>query len=356
MINERVQIFQEGKTTANESVAVEKVQSIRAEDNKALSGNRVLSGNKALPDNNGLPMVAAMDKADSNLEQAKAGATPDKKIGGSITQMEVPASVSAADWMEYRYLTVGHLKVNPKYQRMLKRRWAQQIADRFNPDLVQVIHVSYREGEFWIIDGQHTTEAIRLKFNDPEYPVLCKIYYGLTEEEESEMFFLFNKCKQKMTASEMLKAQAFAGDKEITRFIQLTREAGFIIDPSRPRSCRNGISAVSTAQKCYMTLGADGYARMLHMLRAIWSGESWTLTQKMLSAMREFLVSYGDQVDDAKFIRRLLSVSEESLVRESRKFSARGVSLSLASAMVSLYNKGLRTGRLNIEKLVLDRM
>ena len=355
MINERVQIFQEGKTTANESVAVEKVQSIRAEDNKALSGNRVLSGNNALPDNNGMPMVAAMDKADPNLEQAKAGAMPDKKIG-SITQIEVPASVSAADWMEYRYLTVGHLKVNPKYQRMLKRRWAQQIADRFNPDLVQVIHVSYREGEFWIIDGQHTTEAIRLKFNDPEYPVLCKIYYGLTEEEESEMFYLFNKCKQKMTASEMLKAQAFAGDKEITRFIQLTREAGFIIDPSRPRSCRNGISAVSTAQKCYMTLGADGYARMLHMLRAIWSGESWTLTQKMLSAMREFLVSYGDQVDDAKFIRRLLSVSEEALVRESRKFSARGVSLSLASAMVSLYNKGLRTGRLNIEKLVLDRM
>ena len=350
MINERVQLFQEKQTFGNENMVEMKAQKNRKEANKTLDEK------ETLPGHSGLQKTATMEETNNDLEKLKSGVMFDKKTRAAVTQSDVPTPVAAADWMEYRYLAIGYLKVNPKYQRMLKRRWAQEIADKFNPDLVQVIHVSYRDGEFWIIDGQHTREAIRLKFNDPEYPVLCKIYYGLTEEEESEMFYLFNKCKQKMTAAEMLKAQAFAGDKEITRFIQLTRDAGFIIDPTRRRSCRNGISAVNTAQKCYMTLGADDYARMLHLLRAIWSGESWTLTQKMLSATREFLVSYGDQVDDSKFIRRLRSVSEEELVRESRKFSARGASLSLASAMVSMYNKGRRTGRLNIEKLIIDRM
>ena len=262
---------------------------------------------------------------------------------------------SAADWTEMRVLTVGSLKINPKYQRLLDKAWVQEIADNFNPDLVQVIQVSCRDGQYFTVDGQHTTEGIKIKFNDDNYPVLCKIYYGLTEKEEGEMFYLFNKCKKKMNASSMLKAQEFYGDHEVNDFFQRTRDAGFVIDAVKRVNCQYGIAAVSTARNCFRGLGPELYVRMLNLLRGSWDGARWSLTQKMLSAMSAFIATFGDQVDDRLFIRRFRSVSESDLTHEAGKFAAQGGTLSLASAMVTFYNKGRRSGKLAHEMLVIGR-
>jgi len=269
-----------------------------------------------------------------------------------IDQQHVEGSTAA--WISLRMLPVGILKVNPKYQRMLDMAWVREIAENFNPDLVEVLQVSYRDGYYWLIDGQHTTEGINLKFNDPDYPVICKVYYGLTVEDEAEMFYLFNKNKKKMSAASMLKAKAFLGEGESRGFLQRTRDAGFIIEPEKSMNCKYAIRAVNKARNCFLALGPELYDRMLHLLRAVWDGEQWSLSRKMLGGMAALLATFGDKIDDRVFISQLKGVTEGMMEKESNRFCNEKVGIAYAAAMATLYNKGRRTGKLRQALLLCD--
>ena len=249
---------------------------------------------------------------------------------------------SAADWTELRNLAVGVLEIDHGYQRPLNIGWAKWIASNFNPDVVNIIQVSYRDGHYYVIDGQHTITGIKLKFRDENYPVACKIYYGLDETEESKLFHDFNKQKKSISAADMLKSQAAYGDEEVRSFLDHTRDAGFIIEPGKRANCRYGIQAVKKAQTCFKTLGPEQYDRMLSLLKQTWNGEKWSVSQNMLGGMCLLLKVFGDHADDATFASQLGKVSERELLKEVSRFSDETVPVAYASAIVNLYNKGLR--------------
>jgi len=254
---------------------------------------------------------------------------------------------SIADWTEMRNLPVGDLQIDPNYQRDLDMGWAQEIANRFKPDLLEVIQVSYRDGEFHVIDGQHRKRGVEIRFHDPNYPVACKVYYGLTEAEESELFYLFNKCKKKMTDKSMMKAQAFFGEEEVSNFLRITKEEGFIIDPVERKSCKYGILAVKKARTCYQALGAEAYARMLRLIRLTWEGERWSLSHNMLGGMARLIAVYGEDLDDKGFSSKLKCETETTIKREASSYGIANPSSAFAAALLSFYNKGRRTKRLD---------
>ena len=261
---------------------------------------------------------------------------------------------SAADWTEMRSIPIGCLDVDPKYQRLLKRGWVQDIVDNYKPDLVQVLHVSFRDGKYWIIDGQHTKEAILIKFSDPNFPVICKVYYGLTREEESELFYLLNKNKKQINSADSLKAQVFYGEEESKSFFQHTSDEGFIIQPEKCVKSKFSILAFRKAQNCFRALGPEKYDRMLRLLRDTWGGERWSLTAKMLGGMASLLATYGDKLDDRVFVKQLSCVTEMEIKMEVRRFFIEKTNVAYASAMVNFYNKGRRKGKLRQAQLVSD--
>ena len=249
---------------------------------------------------------------------------------------------SAADWTELRNLAVGVLEIDSSYQRHLNIGWAKWIASHFNPDVVNIVQVSYRDDHYYVVDGQHTITAIKLKFRDENYPVACKIYHGLTKVEEARLFHDFNRQKKSISAADMLKSQAVYGDEEVMSFLDHTRDVGFIIDPVKRVNCRYSIQAVKKAQTCFKTLGPEQYDRMLSLLKQAWDGEKWSITQNMLGGMCLFLKVFGNCVDDGVFTSQLGKVSERELLKEVSRFSDETVPVSYASAIVNLYNKGLR--------------
>ena len=277
------------------------------------------------------------------------------RIIREVTEKPIAESLhtagSAADWTEMRNLPVGDLHIDPKYQRDLDMKWAQTIADNFKPDLLEVIQVSYRDGKFHVIDGQHRKKGVELRFRDPNYPVTCKVYYGLTEAEEGELFYLFNKCKKRMTDKSMMKAQAFFGEEEVSDFFRITKEMGFIIDPVERKSCKYGILAVKKARTCYQALGAEAYGRMLRLIRMTWDGERWSLSQNMLGGMARLIAVFGDDLDDKGFSSKLKFETETTIKREASTYGTTNPSNAFASALLSFYNKGRRTKRLDPSRL-----
>ena len=260
----------------------------------------------------------------------------------------------AADWTEVRRLPVSMLQVDPKYQRQLDRGWAKYIAANYDPDLVKQVQVSQRDGAYWVFDGQHTVTAIRMKFHDPNFPVVCKIYHGLTEEEEGRLFYKYNNCSKKMSSASMLKAQAFYGDETVQSFLEHTKAQGFLIDPTRRVTGQYGIQAVKKAQTIFEKMGAEMYDRILSLLKNTWNGAPWSVSQNMLGGMAALMKIFGDKLDDKKFVSQLKKITEDQLIREAGRYTEESVSVAYASALVYFYNKGLRNGKLKRVLLLED--
>ena len=261
---------------------------------------------------------------------------------------------SAAEWNEIRKLPVGVLEIDHGYQRHLDMGWVKAIVGGFKPELVEVIQVSYRDGHYWVFDGQHTLTAIKEKFNDINYPVVCKVYHGLSREEESRLFYEFNTAKKKMSSAAMLKSQAIFGDEEVKGFLQHTKDAGFIIDPSKRVNCRYGIQAVKKAQTLFTRLGPDMYDRMLSLIKRTWCGEQWSVTQNMLSGVGTLLQTFGEKINDDKFIDQLKNVSENQIIKGAGRYTEESVPVAYACSLVDFYNKGLRSGKLKRVLLLED--
>ena len=264
------------------------------------------------------------------------------------------ANVNAAHWSEIRVLPLGSLKVDTRYQRFYEETWSRKIADEFKPVLFDTLQVSFRDGSYWVFDGQHRMNAAKMKFQDDNYPVTCKVYHGLTQEEEAKLFYEFNISKKKMSAADMLKSQAFYGEEDVQEFLTHTQNAGFIIDPAKRVNCRYGIQAVMKAKTIFERLGPETYDRMLSLLKSTWTGEKWSTSQNMLGGMGVFLKTYGDQINDEKFISQLKDVTEGMMAKESGRYTEESKGVAYASALVGFYNKGLRTGKLKLATLLVN--
>ena len=96
---------------------------------------------------------------------------------------------------EYRPVNPQQILVDPLYQRELHQKKVDKIISEFNYDLVNEPKLSLRsDGKLYVFNGQHTTAAWKIH-EGIDTPIMCKIYRGLTWEDEKELFqpFLYSK-------------------------------------------------------------------------------------------------------------------------------------------------------------------
>ena len=74
------------------------------------------------------------------------------------------------------------------YQRGVQRKRVEMIAADFNEYVANEPKVSFRNGKYYVVDGQHTIEGRILRNGGKDLPILCKVYTGLTMEQEALFF------------------------------------------------------------------------------------------------------------------------------------------------------------------------
>jgi hypothetical protein len=82
---------------------------------------------------------------------------------------------------EYKQINSAFILSDPDYQRTLDVNRVKRIVANFNPNLVNPIKVSLRNGKYYVFDGQHTLAALKMKNNNQNLLVECKVY-RLTKE------------------------------------------------------------------------------------------------------------------------------------------------------------------------------
>ena len=247
---------------------------------------------------------------------------------------------------EYKFLTSTVLETDPSYQRRMNAAQVDRIVAEFNPLLVNAVKVSQRDGHFFVFDGAHTLAALRRIHEGKPFMVECKVFSGMTYQEEAELFALQTGTSRTVSFDYKLRAKLAAETPKEKAFLEATESAGLHLSDVQRSSMRYVIAAKATAQRIFDNYGADLYTDMLRLIVETWDAVEWSLSKPVLNGCAVFLNVYGNEYKRDRFIRKLAYTNADELAAIARRQNVKDQPRQYAMAILELYNKGGR-GRLD---------
>ena len=238
-----------------------------------------------------------------------------------------------------RTLSTSQLTSGLPYQRPVAQKDVDKIVREWNGREVTPVVVSFRDGKFNVVDGQHHIEAMRQKAGGRDVIVPCIIHTGMTYEQEAELYARLDRDKKRLTLRQYTKAVVEAGsDANIMEVKRLTEGVGFIWALGEPTGEPFEIAPIRALINAYQLLGGEGFARMLSLMAGAWQGTPNSLKASMLSGMALFIKTYETELHDRAFIRRMSLVSPDEIIRLGRIET--DVGLRFARIILDKYNGG----------------
>ena len=246
-----------------------------------------------------------------------------------------------------RMLSTRILYSGQPYQRTVKPREVNRLIRQWNPRKLRSLIVSFRDGKYYVVDGQHRLAALRKMNGDEDVFVACLVYDDLTYEEEAAFYKELDQADRPLSRAESTKADIESGmDPKITEINRLLVSHGFkwALDKSRGGSYE--ITATQAIISAYDLLGPETFDRMLGILADTWKGDPASTNAAMLSGVALFLKTYETELDDAAFVQRLGVIEAEEIVRRSKvDFSTSSRVLRVGRVLLEKYNSGRRSGK-----------
>jgi hypothetical protein len=234
---------------------------------------------------------------------------------------------------EMKQISPKILRVDPEYQRMLDERRVERIVKEFNGDTFNEPKVSYREGVYWIFDGQHSVAVWRKIYGDK--PIMCKVFRGMTWLDECEAFVQQNGYAKDPTTNQKLKARYNAKDEEIVDMVRLAELCGFIVD-FQSNKIPTRIVCTSALVKAYKKLGADAYLDMLTAIKEAWYGDIDALNQNIIKGLTCFYHTYRGNFKHDELVKALKRISPAEIMRNGKNYTGRANSYT--REIVKAYN------------------
>jgi len=245
----------------------------------------------------------------------------------------------------YQVVMVNELSLG-KYQRTVKIQKVKAMAKEFDKTLLGTITISKRDGQLFVIDGQHRVVLARIKGLKE---LMALVYEGLTYEEEAEYFNKLNGAngeKLRLSKTEIFNASIEAKEDKSIEIKNIIEEFGFRISPA---SGINSVAAISTVEKIHKKHGGQHLRNTLRLLKETWNGETYSLNNLMISGVSEFLKIYSSEIDFNKktFVSQLSKVDAKLIIRESKSdTSTDNSAVRTMNTLLKYYNKSLRSKRL----------
>ncbi len=116
---------------------------------------------------------------------------------------------------EMTTINTGVLISGMPYQRSVRECKLARLMREWDPNLLDPLVVSYRDGNFFLIDGQNRVVVLR-RMNGGDVTVPCKLYHGMTYQKEAELCYKLDKSRENLSVAQSTKALLEAGtDSEI---------------------------------------------------------------------------------------------------------------------------------------------
>jgi hypothetical protein len=258
---------------------------------------------------------------------------------------------SAVEW-----LPISVLNGDSDYQRPLNDRRVQTIMDNFDADAFGILTVSRRvDGSYWLIDGNHRKEALLRMGWKGNQQVECKVFRGLSPEQEAELF-----CKiddyLNLGYLDRFHARVMSEEPRAVAIQNIISNAGFEISKSL------GMGKLSAVQACEyvytgrgtLTSGRDHAGALkatLEVIRTAWGLRPEGVRGAIIHGIGLVFLRDGDAVDRANLSSKLACFEggPDNLIGLAKGFKAvhgGRVTDAVSELVIATYNKGRRVSQL----------
>lgn len=236
-------------------------------------------------------------------------------------------------------LPVSLIKVDD-YQRVLRESNVKKIVNNFDPVGLQHLSISYRDGQYYVFDGQHRLEALkRLGIEEVE----CIIHYGMTYKDEAKAWDYFNKQITKASKLDEANASLKRGDMLAVAIDEAVQEIGLEVDYKR-QNVRGFIQAYGALEQVYKRDGKNRLQKVLLFIRRNFGDEREHLTGWYIKGINRFINEYGDHPNfDVKWLEK--RVMDEGFrvidhdVKVTQNMYKQGYEKSVVAVLKEVYNK-----------------
>ena len=245
---------------------------------------------------------------------------------------------------EVRYVDSVLLNPCAEYQRLLRMGKVARIAANFSEYIANEPKVSYRDGRYFVFDGQNTIEARKTCNGGRDLPIRCKVFYGLSKEHEALLFAVQTGISSELTAGEQLRAKLVAHEENACDFVSVTEDTGvrFALDGIRAPW---KIYCIRSAYYIYKSYGTALYHEMLSVLVDAWGGDSDSFLSGILHGMARFLALYQGEYSRERLVLRLRTVHPKTITRLAQNDTGNAADCHMKQ-ILSIYNGAGRTHNL----------
>lgn len=255
--------------------------------------------------------------------------------------------------MNLRIIPIEDLRCDPSasggYQRPVSDSRIARMAKKFDADLAGAICVNIRpNGEKYVWDGQHRLAAAK---RSGQTSMLCLVEsFGGQQEEARRFLETQGHGRKNLSAMDIFWARFSVGDKEALEINEIVEMAGLRIS----RGSRGGssgdnrsVSAINAIQKVYRDCGSGILFDALSTLYLAWPSDSTILGGVAIGSVAVAL-SFRPEIDRERLSSKLSAILPKNLTTTLRNLAGTGAcqsSVSSANAVIDIYNKGKKTGR-----------
>ncbi len=241
------------------------------------------------------------------------------------------------------------------YQRGLRKARAKKLAERYDPDIFGIVLVSFRDGKYWVVDGQHRVECCRIRGIKT---VWCQVLEGLTYEEEAAKFFEVNDSRVRLTANHKFNAKVEGKDKKALDIVKALDKYGFTYAKEATDQGDNCIRTIGTLQKIYDRHGYIGLCEVLDILRRAWNGDVRSLKAEIIRGLNTFIINYDY---DKHFLIKVLesdtpwgiSNRARSTTNNLNRPDCSSVCFHIAKTIRELYEEAAIKNKIRVKPCVL---
>ena len=252
---------------------------------------------------------------------------------------------------ELVHLNLKDLGVAP-YQKELNIARVEKIVKKFDINRMRPIDVSYRDGEYFIFDGQHRASAYTI-MGYTQIPAI--VHYGLTYEDEAYLFARQQEEVGSVNSSHKWTALREAKDPEVMEIIKLCREFGFTVLEKNNKG--NNIKCVKSLKDFYREFGPEKLRTILKCIAEAWNYMEHSVDVPILGGIARLVRTYPDRFDYNRLTKVLSDTTPKLILRdmEDKHHAARGESRRAAYQIADLYNYKLKDRNRRLDTTLLDR-
>lgn len=241
------------------------------------------------------------------------------------------------------WIDKNDIKVDHSYQRPLNEKSVLRIARDFDWALFESLVIVRRDGDYWVVLGQHRLAAAMRRPDIEKLP--CRLFdYGGDRRREAQIFIDESRRRKSLDAEDKFRAMCAYGDPVAIKVKTMIEKNGY-----RVRVNRSGARGmVGCVMMLYMQMGEDENAALEAFDAAVQIACGEYLDSPIIRGLyhvNRSMHKIGDSVSKKKHVDKLRRFGVERIMQEIHAVCSiyRGQpSKGCAEAVMNLINKGLR--------------